>query len=207
MKKVINKLMVLGCLMFTCISMTGCVWDGEGDIGQMAAPESDDRPVVNGNEDEVFSYNLGYDDGLDSLGEKLPDEEFYKKLDERIDQYPDRLLYDMYIDGHCQAGRDNGRNWIYADEKQPLETEILYKTSIYELITDWVEPQYKQPAAEYVIEFNFKYKYPEMENITCEYSYTNYSEIVCDVYYGDRQYFGEASFDQESAKIVDRCGN
>ncbi len=205
MKKVINKLMVLGCLMFTCISMTGCVWDGEGDIGQMAAPGSGDRPVVEGTEDEIFSYNLGYDDGLDSLGEELPDEEFYKKLDERIDQYPDRLLYDVYIDGHCQAGRDNGRNWILGDEKQPIETEVLFKTCTYELRADWIDLETKEQAAPYILETNLNYLVPELGTVTCEFAYTSGSDIVCNVYGKDRQRLGEGFYNLVTHELSHTC--
>ncbi len=205
MKNIINKLMVLGCLMFTCISMTGCVWDGEGDIGQMSAPGSGDRPTVEGTEDEIFSYNLGYDDGLDSLGEELPDEEFYKKLDERIDQYPDRLLYDVYIDGHCQAGRDNGRNWILGDEKQPIETEVLFKTCTYELSADWIDLQIKEQAAPYILETNLNYYVPELGTVTCEFAYTVGSDIVCNVYGDDRQRLGEAIYNIETQEITHTC--
>lgn len=190
MKKVLSRMMIMVCLVVTCISVTGC-WDGDIE-------EEDTVVEIEGTEDQLFSYDLGYDFASKNVTKTILLEELYVELDKMIAEYPDRLDYDFYLRGAAQACEDIGRHTTINNVEVSSYVYYSYTVAKYQIHCDWIDYDTKYNAVAYMLSVIINTEYPDLGAVKCEFAYREYDKVGCEVYNFKKQLIGMAYYNMET---------
>lgn len=195
MKKLLRRMMVIGCLVVTCMSVTGC-WNGDEGFEE-----------VTGTENEELSFNEGVDFGKKTADKNCSDEDVFNALDRTIKEHPGRICYDLYLRGYVEACIKNGRTFKIEGNEQSGGTYFLYLYSKYQMRCDEIDDVTKHMSASTIVDLTIKNMVPEFEYEYCGFSHQKNDLLVYDLRDENREVVGKGYYDLNTHKVSYEMNN